>query len=83
MRMTGRYISREDILGSLDSFEIIESYPDDKYLASYLVYAEHDGKRFHILIATDIAGDNVRIITTYLPDPAYWESDLKKRKPQT
>jgi len=29
MRLAGRYISREEIFGATDSYEIIEPYPED------------------------------------------------------
>jgi hypothetical protein len=32
------------------------------------------------LIAVDVAGENIRIITTYRPDPEEWEADLKTRR---
>ncbi len=37
MRLKGRFIPREAILSSVDAYEIIEEYPGDKYLPSYLV----------------------------------------------
>ncbi len=39
MRLQGRFISRQHILDAVDTYEVIESYPEDKYLPSYLVYA--------------------------------------------
>ncbi|MBN1509513.1 MAG: DUF4258 domain-containing protein [Sedimentisphaerales bacterium] len=80
MRLQGRFISREVILGSTHSYEIIEEYPDDKYLPSYLVYAEHAGEVFHIHIATDVAGNGVVIVTAYRPSPDRWEADLRTRR---
>jgi hypothetical protein len=77
MRLAGRYITRDDILSTVNSYEIVESYPEDKYLSSYLILA---GSRFHVLFATDIEGDNVRVITTYVPDPDEWNADLKTRR---
>ena len=77
MRLAGRYLTRNDILDAVDSYEIIEPYPEDKYLPSYLVLA---ASRFHVQFATDVEGDNVRIVTAYKPDPNEWESDLKTRK---
>jgi hypothetical protein len=56
---------------------MVESYPEDKYLPSYLVLA---GSRFHILFATDVEGDNVRVVTIYVPDSDEWNSDLKTRR---
>jgi len=77
MRLAGRYLTRDEILAAVDTYEIVESYPEDKYLPSYLVLA---GAAFHVLFATDVEGDNVRIITAYLPNPKEWTPDLRKRR---
>ena len=77
MRHAGRFLTREGILNAVDSYEIIEPYPEDKYLPSYLILA---GLSFHVQFATDVEGDNVRIVTAYRPDPNEWESDLKTRR---
>lgn len=77
MRLAGRYLARDEILDAVDSYEIIEPYPEDKYLPSYLVLA---ATSFHVQFATDVAGDSVRIVTAYRPDPNEWESDLKTRR---
>ena len=57
--------------------KIIESYPEDKYLPSYLVLA---ATSFHVQFATDVEGDNVSIVTAYRPNLSEWESDLKTRR---
>lgn len=80
MRLAGRYISREEIFGAVDSYSIVEAHPDDKYLPSYLLLATSPGEPFHALFATDIDGDNVRVVTVYHPSVEEWESDLKTRK---
>lgn len=80
MRLRGRFIERASILDAVEAFEIIESYPDDKYLPSYLVRGSIDSSVFHVLFAVDVAGDSVRIVTAYRPDPSDWEEDLKTRK---
>ena len=80
MRLEGRSLSREELLSGITSLEIIEAYPQDKYLPSYLLYGKAGDKAFHVLIATDVAGDNVRIVTAYEPDPAEWDKSLKVRK---
>ena len=82
MRMQGRYVSRDMILDSTDSYEIIESYPEDKYLPSYLVCARKDNIIVHILFAVDVEDKNVRIITAYYPDTSQWKKDLKTRRKQ-
>jgi hypothetical protein len=77
MRLAGRRITRNEILQAVDSYEIVEAYPADRYLPSYLVLG---AQRFHIHFATDVEGDNVRIVTVYRPDADEWESDLKTRR---
>lgn len=80
MRMKDRFISREFIINSTGSYEIIEEYPKDKYLPSYLIYSEHQDRAFHILFAADIKGDNVRIITAYYQNPDEWKEGFKTRR---
>jgi len=80
MRLKERFVSREVILASVNSYEIIEEYPEDKYLPSYLIYAEYEGQIIHIQIATDIENDNLRIVTTYKPTLDKWERDFKTRR---
>lgn len=80
MRLAERHISREAILFSIDTYEIIEEYPEDKYLPSYLIYAKYEGQIIHILFAVDIEGDSVTIVTAYKPTLDKWESDFKTRR---
>jgi len=76
----GGLIPRESILSSWPEYQIIEDYPSDKYLPSYLVYSEHQGERFHMLFAADVEGDNVRVVTAYRPSVEDWEDNCKKRR---
>lgn len=80
MRLGQRALSRDIILGAVDSYEIIEEYPKDKYLPSYLLRAEHGELVFHVQIATDTILENVRIVTTYIPEPSQWERDFRRRR---
>jgi hypothetical protein len=80
MRLKGRFIPREAILSSVDAYEIIEEYPGDKYLPSYLVYTEYESDVIHVLMAIDLANDVVTIITAYRPDREEWERDLRTRR---
>jgi hypothetical protein len=70
------------LLKGADSLEIIESYPDDKYLPSFLVRGEFEGRVFHAQIATDVEGGNVRVVTMYVPAPEDWDSDFRVRRVQ-
>ena len=80
MRLEARFISRRAILETTGEYRIIESYPDDKYLPSYLVWSKHEGTIFHILFAADVANKNVRIVTAYRPSPEEWEGDMETRR---
>lgn len=78
--MRDRTIARQAIIGSVHSYEVIEEYPDDKYLPSYLVYARSGSLIIHTLFAVDVEGDNVRVVTAYSPNLLEWESDMKTRR---
>ena len=80
MRLKERHITREQILNAVQSFEIIESYPEDKYFPSYLIYAAYEKKVFHIVIAIDVENENIRVVTAYYPDPEKWDQNLKTRR---
>ena len=82
MRLAGRHISRQDIYRAADTYEVVEAYPDDKYLPSYLVLGNAATDAFHILFAADVAADNVRVVTAYRPSSRDREPDLKTRRPQ-
>jgi hypothetical protein len=68
------------IVESTEVYELIEAYPQDKYLPSVLVWSQHGGAVFHVLFAVDVTGDNVRIVTAYRPDPLQWDAGLRKRR---
>ena len=55
------------IRSAIETLEIIEMYPQDKYLPSFLVRGESAGSVFHAQIATDVDGENIRIVTSILP----------------
>lgn len=80
MRFSQRPIARDDILNAVATFEIIEEYPEDKYLPSYLIRLDCGGLIFHVQIAVDVDGDNVRIVTAYIPDQQEWDADFRIRR---
>lgn len=47
---------------------IVEAYPKDKYLPSYLIYAMHNDEIFHIQIAIDKKDDTIVLVTSYKPN---------------
>ena len=69
-------------MAAVASYELVEAYPEDKYLPSYLILGRDGPEAFHVLFATDLEGANVRVVTSYRPDPKEWEADLKARRPK-
>lgn len=70
------------ILAAVDTYELVEAYPDDKYLPSYLLLGRQGSEAFHMLCAGDVEGDNIRVVTAYRPDAGEWQADLKTRRPK-
>ena len=82
MRLAGRFITRESILGAVETLELVEAYPDDKYLPSYLVLGRAGPDTFHVVVAVDVEGDNVRVVTAFRPDAGEWRDDMRTRRPK-
>ena len=80
MRILQRGIFRKALVNSVDTFQIIQEYPMDKYLPSYLVLARDQDDILHILFAMDAEEDNVRVITAYRPKREEWSADFKTRR---
>jgi len=79
MRLEQRTLTAGILRGALATLEIIETYLD-KYLPSFLVRGESEGIVFHAQIATDVEGDNVRVVTMYVPRPSKWDNGLRVRR---
>ncbi len=80
MRLRQRFITRGVIIAAVESYEVIEENPQDKYFPSYLLLGRWHGEAFHVLFGADVDGQNVRIVTAYYPSPDEWEEDLKTRR---
>ena len=83
IRLAGRFVPRESTLAAVDTFELVEAYPEDRYLPSYLLLGRAGTDAFHALFAVDVEGDNVRVVTAYRPEAAEWQDDLKTRRPKS
>lgn len=78
-RMLKRGITKGQVLAAIQSGEIFEQYPDDyPYPSCLLLGYDADGVALHVVCGR--APDSLWMITTYLPDPAEWEADLKTRR---
>lgn len=80
MRLSQRAITRRMIVESSEVYKVLETYPQDKYLPSVLVWSQQKEDIFHVLFAIDVNGDNVRVVTAYRPDPLQCDPGLRKRR---
>lgn len=80
MRLEQRGLSAEMVRNAMETLEIIEMYPQDKYLPSFLVRGESVGSVFHAQIAADVEGGNIRMVTMYSPDPGEWDAGFRLRR---
>ena len=80
MRLQQRGLTAGMIRNAMATLEILEAYPQDKYLPGFLVRGESEGCVFHAHIATDVEGENIRIVTMYTPDPNEWDERLRFRR---
>ncbi|MDP3148379.1 MAG: DUF4258 domain-containing protein [Ignavibacteria bacterium] len=80
MRLSQRSITSFNVINSIDSFEIIEEYPDDKYLQSYLIYAKDSDFVFHLVVAVDETNNCITVVTAYKPTLEKWGNDFKTRR---
>lgn len=80
MRLDQRGIDSQVLFDSVSTLEVIEAYPRDKYLPSFLLRGKVEELVFHAQVATDVEGDNVRVVTMHIPNPEEWEMDGRVRR---
>ena len=80
MRLEARGLSREHLLESMDTLSLIEDYPKDKCLPSHLCRGLARGEVFHVLLAADVGGECIHVVTMYRPDPEIWDKELRARR---
>ena len=83
MRLRQRSLTVGTLQNAVSSLEIIEAYPDDKYLPSFLLRGESEASVIHAHIATDLEGANVRVVTMYQPSCDEWDEDSRVRRTKT
>ena len=80
-RMFERQISAEDVRHVLEVGETIENYLDGTPYPSRLVLGWSGSRPIHVVVADNVDGDELIVITVYEPDPGQWEADFKRRRP--
>ena len=77
-RMRERRITSDEVIGCIQTGEIIEEYPDDRPLPSCLIYGVVMTRNLHTVVGS--SDTLISIITAYEPDPDEWDPDFKTRK---
>lgn len=80
MRLQQRGLTAPTLHETMETLEIIEAYPQDKYLPSFLLRGDTGRSIFHVQIATDVEDDNIRVVTMYIPDPDEWDEGFRSRR---
>jgi hypothetical protein len=80
--MAERGIVVQDVIITVASGKVIESYPNDKPYPSQLSFAMlASGSALHVLWARHPETGKIIVITTYVPDDR-WNADFHTRKPK-
>ena len=80
LQMDERGFTVEDVRTALNNGEDIESRPDDQPYPARLVLGTCRLGFLHIAVRDNIDEDEIVVETAYQPDPALWESDLKRHR---
>ena len=78
-RMFQRQIGTEDVQFALINGETIEDYPDDKPYPSRLILGWSGHRPIHIVAAYNSSEEEWIVVTVYVPDPAIWSADFRRR----
>jgi hypothetical protein len=78
--MFERDVGVSDVRKVLEEGEIIASYPDDKPYPSRLVLGWKGQRPIHIVVADNVAGGEIVVVTVYQPDPALWTDSFRRRR---
>ena len=78
-RMMERQISRTQVLHALTQGQIIENYPNDYPIPSFL-FLVREPEPLHVVVAYDAQTLQCHIITAYHPDLRHFETDFVTRR---
>jgi hypothetical protein len=79
-KMFERRISADDVRRVIETGEMIREYPDDTPYPSRLMLGWIGERPLHVVVADAPDEGETIVITTYEPNPALWEADLKRKK---
>ena len=78
-KMFQRNITKSEIDNVISKGQIIEEYPKDSPLPSFLLLGFNDNRPLHIVIAFNKSDYICIIVTVYEPDPNLWKDNFTRR----
>jgi len=78
-KMFQRNVSKSEIDNVISKGQIIEEYPKDSPLPSFLLLGFNDNRPLHIVIAFNKSDYICIIVTVYEPDPNLWKDNFTRR----
>jgi len=72
-----RLIRATEVRSVVFDGELVEDYPDDPRGPSCLLLGTPDERPVHVVCSPK--ADYLAIITAYVPDPAQWSADFRRR----
>jgi len=70
---------RAEVESAVRDGELVEDYPEDVRGHGCLMLHSPQGRPVHLVCSPKV--EYLAIITAYVPDPASWSTDFKRRKP--
>ena len=77
--MIARGIEVEEVIEVIQSGELIAEYLYDKPHPSALLLKFVNNRPIHVVVAQNITTNECVLITCYLPDPALWDKEFKRK----
>ncbi len=78
-KMFQRNVTKSEIDNVISQGQIIEEYPKDSPLPSFLLLGFNDNRPLHIVIAFNKSDYICIIVTVYEPDPKLWKDNYTRR----
>ena len=79
-RMLQRGIRIDDVEITVETGEVIETYPDDTPFPSRLLLASAGGRVLHVVAADEPETTVTYVITAYYPDLDQWDAGCRRRR---
>ena len=79
-RMFERKISASKVRQTLEVGDVIEDYSAEMPEPSRLLIGYQGKRPFHVVTAENPEGNEITVITVYLPDADKWKKDFRSRR---